>query len=72
MKYICQKDCPDRHPRCHVDCEKFAKYMAANEQNKKERHQEIAVKVYQVEQKNKHIRENRNHRKWRTERSNKR
>ena len=29
------KDCPDRHMRCHVDCEKYGQFLVENEKRKK-------------------------------------
>ena len=57
--------CTERHAKCHVDCQKYAKHMEENEQNKKERHQEVAVKVYQVDQKNRAVQKLYNRKKWR-------
>ena len=33
MKVPC-KDCPDRHYKCHSECEKYLKFLAENEKRK--------------------------------------
>ena len=53
MKYDCPRPCAERHARCHVDCPRYAKRMAETARQKKERQKDIAVIVYQVDQKNK-------------------
>lgn len=31
------KDCPDRHPLCHSECEKYLAYKAEREEQRRER-----------------------------------
>ena len=33
MKVPC-KNCPDRHSKCHSECEKYKKFIAENEKRK--------------------------------------
>lgn len=65
--YQCPRECAERCATCHIDCEKHQKFREENERNKKERKQEIAVKVYQCEQKVKSLKDKRNHKHWRRE-----
>jgi len=47
MKIPCVKDCPDRTPECHADCERYAKYAAWREtirQKRAEKSRAIAEK----------------------------
>ena len=66
-EYLCPIDCPDRNATCHIHCERHKKYRERNEQEKRKRMKEVAVKVYQVDQKNKAIKDKRNHKLWKRE-----
>lgn len=37
MKNPCVKECPDRSPTCHGECEKYAAYAAWCEEKRQER-----------------------------------
>ena len=63
----CPKNCRDRSPTCHIDCEDYIEYRKKNEQAKKERHKELAVVVYQCDQKMRYIRDKRNHQLFKKE-----
>lgn len=54
-KYECPRPCVARHPKCHVECPQYALFMEKNEKQKKDRKMEVAVRIYQVDQKNKAI-----------------
>lgn len=56
--------CKERKHKCHSTCEQYKEFIEKNEIAKKERKQEEAVKVYQVDQKNKSLKERRNHKLW--------
>ena len=64
MKTYGCKDCTERKHKCHSDCEYYKEYSEKNEIAKKERHQEEIVKIYQVDMKNKNLKERRNHKLW--------
>ena len=53
----CQPDCPERHPKCHADCQHYLKYKENMEREKKKRHSEVSVIVYQIDQCNKAMRD---------------
>jgi len=60
--YLCPQHCVARHPKCHVDCPQHAKFIEENNKRKKARHMDQAISIYQVDQKNKLLRDKRNHR----------
>ena len=53
----CPPDCPERHVKCHIDCERYHEYKEGLEREKKIRQSEIAVICYQVDRKNKTLRD---------------
>jgi hypothetical protein len=64
MKDGCYPECPDRNETCHIDCERYRVQRERNEIEKERRHREIAVFVYQIEQKNKSIKATKSHKTW--------
>ena len=67
MNNLCPRECPNRNATCHIECTQHQLYREEIAQQKKQRQQEIAVKVYQVDMKNRSIREKRNHKLWKRE-----
>lgn len=43
VKNPCAKDCPDRSPTCHGECERYAAFAAHCERMRQARHQENIV-----------------------------
>lgn len=40
------KECPDRHPRCHGECEKYKEYKKQSEINKEEYRKSLIWETY--------------------------
>lgn len=67
MNDSCYPECPNRSATCHADCERYRKQRERCTKAREERQKEIAVVVYQVDQKNRAIKDKRNHKLWRRE-----
>ena len=44
MKNPCVKECPDRSPTCHAECEKYAEFAAWCEEERENRAKRNALK----------------------------
>lgn len=61
MKDLCPKKCPERNATCHIDCQRHNRYRKNNAEEKERRQKEIAVIVYQLDQKRKYLEAKRKH-----------
>ena len=61
MKIEGCKGCTERTPVCHFDCEKYREYTEANEQRKNKEKEQTRLHIYQIDQKNRSIRNKRLH-----------
>ena len=64
-------NCDERHKKCHASCPEYKKFKEKNEKVRKD-HQEYArVLIYQIDQKNRAIKERQKHTLWKKEYKNK-
>ena len=59
--------CTERKHKCHSECDRYKAFKEKSERARKERLQEESIKIYQVDQKNKALKDKRNHKLWKRE-----
>ena len=70
MKTIGCKGCTERSVNCHSDCEEYRIYCQRNEENKEEHKKYVRVLVYEIDQKQKAMRNKHSKNKIKHERGN--
>ena len=55
MNDECYRECPDRNITCHFDCPRYKKQREKADKAKQERQKEIALIIYEIDQKNRAI-----------------
>lgn len=56
--------------KCHADCEYYQQYKAKLDQERKKRHQEVAVFCYEIDQKNKALKNKHSRGMWKRRKNN--